>query len=177
MKLIKSNSASAIVISIVFAVVLLQLAIIYTLQVRESRPQTEQIDERIRLRYLAHGLTEIALLKLQRFPADYYHVWEYGKDEQPYKDFTYMAEEFAADQFDNESDQPASHFNNNTVRVTLDRMELSTASDTYWTEQVFVIRAIAEYQDRRGRHVNTDAVRTVKSSRQTLKAQPVDPDS
>lgn len=140
------------------------------MQVRQAVPQTEQIDERIRLRYLAHGITEVALLKLQRFPTDFYHVWEYkqaGVASAPYLNFVY-APEFEANAFLNDSDQPSSHFNDSEVVVSLQRIDMSTATDTYWKEQVFVIKADASYQDRRGRHISAESVRTVRSTRRTL---------
>jgi hypothetical protein len=170
-----ARRGTAIVLALVFAVILLQFAIAYTNIVGQSRPQTGQIDERVRLHYLANGLTEIALLKYQRFPADFYNAWrrqastsvnlQFWRDPAgPLADFSIQAPEFNQYRV-NGFTESRSSFNASPIQVELLEMRLMT--NNYWNVEALQIRARAQYTDRNNRAVNVETVRTVRTERVT----------
>jgi len=159
------RNGSALAMALVIGAVLLQLAIIYSMQTRNSVPQTHQVDERVRLRYLAHGITELALLKFQKFPSEFYKAWEYASatgDVSVLNAFAVNAAEFSSLTTD---DQPKSTFNSNEIAMSIATMTLSTGDQ--WGTEILTIRATATYNSRRGASVTADVVRTVRTSRNT----------
>jgi hypothetical protein len=166
---IKNNSKSgmALILALVFAVVLLQMALAYSSMTTSSKPQTVQIDERIKLDYLAKGLTEIALLKFQLYPGDFYACWEAAEkgDDTWLKQFTTAssATEFTIDNFTESS----SSFNNQPIGIQLASMALYT--DNKWDKEALFIQAGAEYTDQYGRNISKSAIRIVSLERRLTK--------
>ncbi len=158
----KKNKGMALILALVFATVLLQMAIAYSSMTQGNKPQTVQIDERIKLEYLAHGLTELALLKFQLYPGDYYAAWEaysdYGNSSY-LEDFTILAPEF---QIANFADSKSS-FNETPVSINLASMAIFT--DNKWNQEALFIQAEATYDDQYGRTINKDAIRVVSVER------------
>lgn len=169
--MIKERRGSALAMALVIGVVLLQFAIIYTMQARNSSSQTHHVDERVRLRYLAHGLSELALLKFQKFPSEFYKAWEYASatgDVSILDDFAINAPEFSS--LIEDDDQPKSTFNPNKITLSIATMTLATADQ--WGAEILTIRAEAGYLSRRGASITADVVRTVRTDRQTSLAIP-----
>ncbi len=161
MKEPKQRKGAALILALVFAVVLLQMAIAYSSMTRASKPQTIQIDERIKLDYLAHGLTELALLKFQLYPSDFYAAWEAAKKGQKMylNDFTIKDPEFGIPEFT----QSNSSFNKAPVSIYLASMAILT--DDKWKTEALFIQAGADYQDQFGRNISKEAVRLVSLQR------------
>ncbi|MDN5277974.1 MAG: hypothetical protein PWR01_1939 [Clostridiales bacterium] len=156
-----SKKGMALVMALVFAVVLLQMAIAFSSMTQTSKPQTVQIDERIKLDYLAHGLTELALLKFQLYPGDYYACWEaheLGTDNYLNR-FTINAPEFTIANFTDSK----SSFNDQAIGIQLASMAIYT--DNRWKTEALFIQAGAEYTDQFGREISKDAVRIVSLQR------------
>lgn len=160
-KMHNQRKGMALLLALVFAVVLLQMAISYSGMTGQSKPQTVQIDERIKLDYLAHGLTELALLKFQLYPADYYACWEAAQkgDDSYLKKFTIEAGEFT---ITNNSDSKSS-FNETPINIQLASMAILT--DNKWKTEALLIQAGAAYTDQYGRNISKDAVRLVSTER------------
>ncbi len=160
----KKTRGSSLVLALVISAVLIQFAVIYIMQIRNSVPQTHLIDERVRLRYLAHGMTELALLKYQKFPTDFYNAYEYASatgNLSVLKSFTVDAAEFSTLTVE---DQPISTFNNTHISLELATMTLATTDK--WGVEVLTIRARANYESRRVvASITTDVVRTVRTER------------
>ncbi len=151
----------ALILALVFAVVLLQMAVAYSSMTKTTKVQTVQIDERIKLDYLAQGITELALLKFQLYPGDYYACWEAFKlgNANYLKEFTTGADEFTIANFgDSESS-----FNNQKIGIQLASMAIYT--DNRWKTEALFIQAGAEYTDQFGRSISKDAVRIVSVER------------
>ena len=163
----KNKNGMALVMALVFAAILLQMAIAYSGMTRESKPQTIQLDERAKLDYLARGVTELAVLKFRLFPADYYACWEaykdYGNDSY-LKKFTVDANEFKSLGTFTES---ISTFNNVAVNIQLATMTLFTKNK--WKTEALLVQAYANYKDQYGRIVEKDAVKIVSAERQLIK--------
>ena len=168
---------TAIVLALVFAMILLQFAIAYSGLIGQSRPQTEIIDERVRLNYLSKGLTEIALLKFQKFPSDFYNCWKAQASSSkslnfwldttgPLARFTIAAPEFNEYAVDGFTESKSS-FNEMPIRVNLTEMRLMTSNQ--WNVEALQHRANAHYLGRSGKEINVDAVRVVRTERITLK--------
>lgn len=167
----------ALVFALVFAVILLQFAISYSGLISQSRPQTDIIDERVRLHYVAMGLTEVALLKFQKFPADFYNCWRHQASASananfwldtkgPLASFSIAAPEFnqyATTGFT----ESRSSFNSTPIKVKLSEIRLIT--DNRWNVEVLQIKANAQYAGRTGKPINVDTVRTLRTERTTLK--------
>ncbi len=164
-KRFNSRRGMALILALVFAVVLLQMAIAYSGMTRGTKNQTVQIDERIKLDYLAHGLTELALLKFQLYPGDFYACWEAHKlgDSSYLQTFTTSANtnEFRILNFD----KSVSSFNDQQINVVLASMSIFT--DNKWNTEALFIQAEANYQDQFGRIISKDAIRIVSVERIT----------
>ena len=165
MKLLQQRHGAALILALVFSVVLLQMAIAYSSMTRSSKPQTVQIDERIKLDYLAHGMTELAVLKFQLYPADFYAAWEAAqKGENKYlNQFTISAPEFTIKGFKGS----VSSFNAAPVDIQLASMAILT--DNKWKTEALYIQAGAEYEDQMGRPISKEAVRLVSLERILIK--------
>lgn len=168
----RASKGTAILLALVFGVILLQFAIAYSSMVSQSRPQTDQIDERIRLQYLANGLSEIALLKYQKFPADFYNCWRYQASTSAnlefwqdqtgrLAEFTHLAPEFKIDAFTGSN----SSFNSAPIKLWL--VDIRVMTDNPWGVEALQIRSKAEYTGRTGRTINVVTGRTVRTERVT----------
>ncbi|MFZ5950462.1 MAG: hypothetical protein ACOYXC_07140 [Candidatus Rifleibacteriota bacterium] len=161
MKKLNRRNGMALILALVFAVVLLQMAIAYSSMTKTTKVQTVQIDERIKLDYLAQGLTELALLKFQLYPGDYYACWEAFKlgNANYLNEFTIGANEFTIANFGDSK----SSFNNQQIGIQLASMAIYT--DNKWKTEALFIQAGAEYTDQFGRSISKDAVRIVSIER------------
>ncbi len=160
-KALKNNKGMALLLALVFSTVLLQMAITYSNMTRQSKTQTVQIDERIKLDFLAHSLTELALLKFQMHPSDYYSCYDAFElgDPQYLLDYTLNAPEF---------NPPAnadslSSFNQIPVNIQLASMTILT--DNKWKTEALLIQAQAAYIDQLGRNISKEARRLVSIER------------
>ncbi|HOT30189.1 MAG TPA: hypothetical protein PLU72_18570 [Candidatus Ozemobacteraceae bacterium] len=176
-RLSNGRQGTAIVLALVFATILLQFAISYSGLIGQSRPQTEIIDERVRLHYLSKGLTEIALLKFQKFPSDFYNCWRNQASTStnisfwldtsgPLARFTIEAPEMKEYKTTGFAESTSS-FNNTPICFNLTEMRLMTSNR--WNVEVLQIKANAHYTTRSGKSINVDAVRTVRTERVTIK--------
>ena len=156
---------SAVALCLVFATVLLVMGLAYSKLTVGSKRQTVQIDERIKLDYLAHGMTELAMLKFQLYPADFYACDEaanYGAVSY-LQNFGDKAPEFCVVN-DNNSQ---SSFDKTGISLQLATMTILT--DNKWNNEVLYIAASATYTDQYGRHLDKDVVRVVDITRVTIK--------
>lgn len=165
MNKINRKRGMALLLALVFAVVLLQMALAYSKMTGQSKPQTIQIDERIKLDFLAHSLTELALLKFQMFTADYYAAQEAAEkgDSSHLLEFTTGSPEFT---ILNYSDSKSS-FNQFPINIQLATMTILT--DNKWKTEALMIQAAAAYTDQLGRNISKDAVRLVSIERRINK--------
>lgn len=156
----KNRSGMALILALVFSTILLQMAIAYSSMTKNSKPQTIQIDERIKLDYLAQGITELALLKFQLYPGDYYACWEAHKlgFDDNLNTFT-GAGEFTIANFTGSK----SSFNNQAIGIQLASMAIIT--DNKWKKDVLFIQAVAGYSDQYGRNISKDAIRIISLER------------
>lgn len=155
------RNGMALLLALVFAVVLLQMAVSYSGMLGQSKPQTVMIDERIKLEYVSHSLTELALLKFQLFPADYYACWEAAqKGHGSYLNkFTIGAKEFTVTNYTDS----VSSFNAAPINIQLASMAILT--DNKWKTEALFIKADAAYTDQFERTVSKDAVRVISLER------------
>jgi len=165
MNKISRRRGMALLLALVFAVVLLQMALAYSKMTSQSKPQTNQIDERIKLDFLAHSLTELALLKFQMFTADYYGCLEAAQkgDSSHLLAFTTGAPEFTVMNFSGSK----SSFNIAPVNIQLATMTILT--DNKWKTEALMIQAVAAYKDQMQRDISKDAVRLVSIERRINK--------
>ncbi|NLM17542.1 MAG: hypothetical protein GX221_07480 [Candidatus Riflebacteria bacterium] len=142
--------ASAVAVAIVFAAILLQLALAYVYITSQTKPQTVQIDESIRLECEARSLTELALLKFFLFTSDYYAAWETGVH---HGDWTH-SNKFSVDapEFKIVSSASNSSFNTTPVNAWIATMTLLT--DSRYNEEALQIVATAKYTDQMNRPVS-----------------------
>lgn len=167
----KSNKkGSALALTVVFAAILLQLALVYSYQVQNTTKSTTQIDGRVRLQYLSDGLAQIALLKFQKFPSDFYSAWEYKDiDDAPLLSYSTSAPEFQADQFDNDLDQPTNIIaKDKRISVRLTNMTLHS-TNRKWDEEILTITTEATQQTLSDADLVTNSTLTVKTSRKVIK--------
>lgn len=165
-----NKKGSALALTVVFATILLQLALVYSYQVRNTTKSTTQIDGRVRLQYLSDGMAQMALLKFQKFPSDFYNAWEYREvHEGPLKVYSTEAPEFRSGEFDNEDDQPVSIISRDKrILVSLTRMDLHS-SQKKWDEEILTITTGATQRTLSDQDLVTNTTITVKTTRTVVK--------
>ena len=158
---------SAVALCLVFATVLLMMGLAFSKLTSTSKKQTIQIDERIKLEYMAQGVTELALLKFQLYPADFYACIEAAqKGKSSYlTEYTTGAPEF---QFigDNAENRSVSSFNNVAVGLQLASMTILT--NNKWNKEVLYIEAFANYRDQNDKSIDKIVTRLVDLDRRSL---------
>ena len=156
---------SAVALCLVFATVLLVMGLAYSKLTFGHKRQTVQIDERIKLEYLAHGLTELALLKFQLYPADFYACDEAAQQ----GDGSFLVKfGNGADEFKLLNDKNSqSSFDKTEISIVLATMTILT--NNKWNNEVLYIAASATYTDSFGRHLDKDVTRIVDLNRKTIK--------
>lgn len=158
-----TKKGSVIALCLVFATVLLLMGLGYSKMTSDAKKQTVQIDDRIRVEYIANGLTELALLKFQLFPADYYACMEAAKKGNK----TYI-ETFAQNepQFSIVGDvRSSSSYDRRPYTVRLATMTVLT--DEKWKKEVLLIKALAQYRKSDGGIQSKLVTRVVELSRDT----------
>mgnify|MGYP003431076939 CR=1 FL=1 len=161
------KKGSAVALCLVFATVLLMMGLSFSKMTSTSKKQTVQIDERIKLEYLAHGITELALLKFQLYPADFYACMDAANLGEPKHlvSFTTGSPEF---QFTgkNSENKSASSFNNTAVNLQLASMTILT--NNKWKNEVLYIEALANYNDQYNKNIDKKVTRLVDLNRRNL---------
>ena len=167
----KLKRGSAVALCLIFATVLLTMGLAYSKLTMNTKKQTIQIDERVKLEYIANGITELALLKFQLYPADFYACLEaaswsasFGPNipGSPINKFAKEAPEFQI----NGDTHSTSSFNNAGVNLKLDEMLIITNSK--WKNEVLSIKASANYQEQSGKWINKTVTRLVNLNRNSL---------
>ncbi|HNV70743.1 MAG TPA: hypothetical protein PKO06_13665 [Candidatus Ozemobacteraceae bacterium] len=160
--------ANALLLSLVFAMILLQLAVSYSGLLRQSHPQSQQIDERVKMDFLAQGLIEKAILKFQLFPADFYaahdatRVASYGANATSFylnnwiTDANLSLINFA---------EASSTMSNIPMNCVVSSMSLLT--DFKWNREALQARAETTYLSRSQGTVSKEVVRTLQLTRQS----------
>ena len=143
--MIKSKKGSAIALALIFATVLLMMGLAYAKLTSNNKKQTVLVDERVKLQYLAHSLTELALLKFQLYPADFYACSEATKASTKVtkylEEYTTKAPEF--EKF-KDSISKSSYFDK-PIELSLQNMVILT--NRKWRDEVLYIRSTATYDD------------------------------
>jgi len=71
----RSRYGMAIVIVLVFTLALLVLGSAYLKTFSTTKPVNPKMLERMQADFFAQGISQIAILKFKRFPADFYHAY------------------------------------------------------------------------------------------------------
>ncbi len=165
--MIKSRNlkkGSAIAFCLTFATVLLVMGMAFARLTMNNKKQTVQIDERIKLDYLAQGMTELAILKFQLYPADFYACIEasskYKKDEYLEK-FTVRSEEFTIRNDKN------SYSSFNDTGINLQIASFTIFTENKWKDEVLYVEATANYTDQYGKIINKTVKRVVNLERKS----------
>ena len=164
---LKFKKGSAVALCLVFATVLLMMGLAYSKLTSTSKNQTVQIDERIKLEYLAHGITELALLKFQLYPADFYACLEASEkgDSSFLLGYTTEASEF---RFTGDRAEKRSVSSFNTTSVNLELASMTIITNAKWKNEVLYIEAFANYTDQFHKSIDKVVTRLVDLNRKTL---------
>ena len=156
---------SALVMALVFAALLLQMALAYSGMLRNSKPQTFQIEESTKLELLAQGLIDKVILKFQLYPAEFYAAWQAAQLNHP---------EFLADYVQNDPSlqlpefmAASSSFNAQKISVAIASMALLT--DSRWNQEALRIEAIVAYVNRFGKIVDKFVFKTLTIKRMVVR--------
>lgn len=161
-----NKKGSAIALALVFATVLLTMGLAYSKMTQTSKTQTYQIDERIRLEYLAQGYCELALLKFQLYPADFYACQEAAKkgNNTFLLAFTTGAPEFSIDESSLAQNKKSwASFNDATIQVQLASMTILT--NQKWNDEILYIEATANYNKLNAVPISKSVTRLVELER------------
>lgn len=162
------KQGSAVALCLVFATVLLMMGLSFSKMTSTSKKQTVQIDERIKLEYLAHGITELALLKFQLYPADFYACLEAKRlnNKTTYlEDFTTGASEF---KFSGKNAENRSVSSFNTTALNLELASMTILTNNKWNNEVLFIQAYANYIDQYNKSIDKMVTRLVDLDRRSL---------
>lgn len=86
----QERSGMALVVVLVFAMALLILGGTYLQTISQKAPVNPILLEKLQADFFAQGVSQIALLKFKRFPADFYHAYIrhcQGLDSTPFNQF------------------------------------------------------------------------------------------
>ena len=167
--MIKKKYGSAIPIVLIFSFLMLVMGLAYSKLTQSSKIQTIQIDERIKLDYAIESMTELALLKYQLYPADYYACKEL--DDQG--NHTYMNQFLERNvtgqnvPFWQNDESCISSFNNKPVHIELIDMRLITSEK--WKTEALKVDVHADYTDLYGRDINKTGTKLYEVERITDK--------
>lgn len=154
--------------ALVFAVVLLQMAVSYSGMLRTAKPQTTLIDERARVEFLANGVIELALLKFQLFPSDFYAACEAANGVPAANRTNDYLSSFVNNNLRIDETVVDSILGSTQYAIQVDEMILhTTASGTRWNRQALEIRASVAFNDASGRPVNRTITRVYEIDRLT----------
>lgn len=158
MKFNRRRRASAVALSIVMGAGLLILGLVYLFKIQNATAPTYHVDERVRVKYLAEGLAEFALLKFQAFPSDYYNTVKFASETQnlePFRNFVTDLGPSGGSQFilnattGGGADQPLASFNDNPINIAITDMNLHT--DNRWNVDVLTVTMVANYRSMKER--------------------------
>ncbi len=153
----------ALVIALVFAVLLLQMAVAYTNILKTAQPQTEILDESIKLSFLADGLAQKAILKFQLFPGDFYAAWDaasISNNQQFVRDFWDQA-----DLKNQNCAEANSSFASFPITVEISSMSLLTIPN--WKKEALRVQAIANFTNKKNIDKDKIVVRVFSTARET----------
>ena len=152
--MVKKKLGSAIPIVLIFSFLMLVMGLAYSKLTQTSKIQTIQIDERIKLDYAIESMTELALLKYQLYPADYYVCKELAEKNNP----TYMNQFLERGKTGNntpfwQNDETCvSSFNNKPVHTEL--IDMSIITSEKWKTEALKVDVHANYTDMFGRDID-----------------------
>lgn len=161
---INTKRGSVIALCLVFSTVLLIMGLGYSRLTTNSKKQTVMIDDRIKLEYLASGMTELAALKYQLFPADFYaciQAYKLGY-KTALENFTIKSPEFNI----TGDTKSFSTYNKNALSLRLASMTILT--DNKWEKEVLYIHAKALITRADGTQDSKDVVRVVELERNVI---------
>jgi len=146
----------AVLFVLVFAILLLQLAISYSGMIRVGKPQTLVIDDRGKAEFLAQGLIDKAILKFQLFPADFYAAWE-ARKKNPSLYSTYL-NTFMSD-LQMSSNEASSSFSMLKSPFSVNIASISLYNNAKWNLDALYVEAAVTFQDNFGKLVNKSVTR------------------
>ncbi|MBI3038260.1 hypothetical protein HYY75_04285 [bacterium] len=155
----------AIIISMVFATLLFLGALAYTNMLTRSKPQNIVLDERVKLDFLAQGMSELAILKFQLYPADFYAAASAATAfPAAINDFVNNDVSFRRLNF---TEANSNYGFVKTLNVFVASMAVFTQNQ--YKEEALRVIVEANYQDLKGTVVTKNAVRIVKTTRELVK--------
>ena len=150
----------ALIVVLVFAVVLVQLAISYSGMLRQSKPQTIIVDEKAKVDFLANGIIEKAILKYKLNTTYYYSALEAQKAGVNGPMLRYINDPILVEANYTGAN---SSFNSNPIGVFIATMTILTNSK--WDHEAMKIVSQADYQDHQGNNVTKTIVRVISTDR------------
>lgn len=157
----RRRRGTAVALAIVFATILLLMAIGFSRILQHAQPQNRLIDERAKIEFLANSVIDKALLKFKLYPADFYAAVDAAKYNYPgpLQDFCINDPQLQMNGFA----EASSSFAAFGVNVAIASVSLLT--DWRWNADALRIEARAWFTDQAGKNVDKDVVRIVKLER------------
>ncbi|NLI79276.1 MAG: hypothetical protein GX442_22885 [Candidatus Riflebacteria bacterium] len=131
----------AIAMAIVFASILLVMALGLTSMTGQALPQNIIHDERASVELVGQGLIDLAALKFQLCPAQFYAAYEAKKNGYTVPMNTFLQDLTLV------QEASSSHLTGK-IYVRITNMSLHTATSSYWKNEVLSIDAVATYTSR-----------------------------
>ena len=160
-----NKSGSAIPIVLIFATLMFTMGLAYSKMTQSSKIQTNQINERIKLDYAIESMAELALLKYQLYPADFYACEELKSQGNSSFYETFIESKVTGNDapFWTNDSHAVSSFSNAPVHCELVSMQLFT--NQKWGKEALKVEVHAVYDDIYHKTIDKTGTRVFQTER------------
>lgn len=158
-----NKKGSAVALCLVFCTVILVLGLAYAKMTSNAKEQTEQLDDIVRLDYIANDIFEKAVLKFQLYPADFYACLEASEKGQPGYLNDFISDETLTFVHERDNFSGSSTFNSPKIYAQLIKVEKLT--DSKWDNEILKLEVNGNYIDSHGKNVSKTITKLVKLER------------
>lgn len=165
-----NKKGSAVALCLVFCTVILVLGLAYAKLTSNAKEQTAQLDDVVRLDYIANDIFEKAILKFQLYPSDFYACLEAAKlgettNNTSLKKYLndFVNDETLSFNSAKNTTYTSSTFNTPEINAQLTSMEILT--DSKWKNEILKLEVIGSYVDSHGKSVSKTVTKLVNLER------------
>lgn len=165
-----NRKGSAVALCLVFCTVILVLGLAYAKLTSNAKEQTAQLDDVVRLDYVANDIFEKAILKFQLYPADFYACMDAAEKGEEKNDNTFKTylDAFVNDEtffFDSDKDPSYVSSTFNAPKITAQLASMTILTSSKWKTEILRLEVTGSYTDQHGKNVSKTITKLVKLDR------------
>ena len=168
MKMKNLKKGVALIFALVFSTILLQLAIVYTGMLRNTGGQTVKIDDQIKENFYADALMDLAILKFNMFPGDFYAAFDAASSSMAAPDSSYLTY-FVEDPVLKLSGDTYASSSFNTTAMSVEIASITLLTRSKWNREALRVQAIVDYTDSLKKNHRKTVEKTVQITRTLVK--------